>query len=84
MNIKNWTIYQILIIIVIGTFLFECIGAPTPAAIFTPLPEQMDQSPFTGTPCAAPCWHGLEVGKSSEDEVISVLSTLTFINQDSI
>jgi hypothetical protein len=44
----------------------------------------MDKSPFTGIPCAAPCWHGLEVGKSSESDVIAVLPTLTFINHDSI
>ena len=87
MTIKHWTIYRILIMTVSGVFLFGCM-ASTPTAIstpaFTPLPEQMDKSPFTGVPCAAPCWQGLEVGKSSESEVTSVLSTLTFINQDSI
>lgn len=87
MTIKHWTIHQILIMGVIGVFLFGCMSStPTTISppIFTPSPEQMDKSPFTGIPCAAPCWQGLEVGKSSESEVTSVLSTLTFINQDSI
>lgn len=55
---------------------------PTPTV--TPLPEQMDKSLFTGAPCAAPCWHGLEVGKSNENDVIATLPSLSFIKQDSI
>jgi hypothetical protein len=50
----------------------------------TPLPEQIDKSPFIGIPCAAPCWQGLEIGKSSESEVISTISNLTFIDQDTV
>lgn len=57
---------------------------PTPTALFTPSVEQMDKSPFTGVPCAAPCWQGLEVEKSSESEVMAVLPTLTFINQETV
>jgi len=49
----------------------------------TPLPEQMDKSPFTGDPCAAPCWQGLVIGRSSENEVLSRLPTLTFIDPNS-
>ncbi len=82
MTIKHWSIHQLLIMGIIGILLFGCMTSrptaiPTPA--FTPSPDQMDKSPFTGVPCAAPCWQGLEVGKSSESEVTSVLSTLTFI-----
>jgi len=50
----------------------------------TPSPEQMDRSPFTGIPCAAPCWQGLMVGKSSESDVISTIPTLSFIDQNSV
>ena len=50
----------------------------------TPSPEQMDKSPFTGIPCKAPCWQGLQIGQSSEKEVITKLSNLTFIRQDKI
>lgn len=87
MTIKHCPIHQLLIMSIIGILLFGCMNSPpttTSTPIFSPSPEQIDKSPFTGIPCAAPCWHGLEVGKSTESEVISVLSTLTFISQDSI
>lgn len=47
-------------------------------------PDLMDKSPFTGIPCAAPCWHNLMVGESEESVVMSTLSTLTFIEQNSV
>jgi hypothetical protein len=50
----------------------------------TPTPDQMDKSPFTGIPCAGPCWYGLELGKSNENDVISIIPTLTFIDQNSV
>lgn len=59
-------------------------STPVPTPLFTPSPEQIDKSLFTGTPCAVPCWHGLEVGKSTEKEVITILPTLTFIDQKSV
>src|SRR5262245_45964218 len=65
-------------------FVTGCAGLTSPAAP-TPQPsEQIDRSLFTGIPCAAPCWHGLEVGRSSESEVISALQKLNYINQDTI
>jgi hypothetical protein len=70
-----------------GSFLFGCINytpTPMPTPTVTPSPEQMDKSPFTGAPCAAPCWHGLEVGKSTEQDAIAVLPSLTFIDQKSV
>lgn len=52
---------------------------------FEPLtPIQMDKSPFTGIPCVAPCWYGLSIGESSENDLISILPTMTFIDQNSI
>ena len=50
----------------------------------TPPPQQVDRSLFTGVPCAVPCWHGLEVGRSAEDEVISTLQKLDYIDQATI
>lgn len=50
----------------------------------SPTPDQMDKSPFTGIPCAAPCWYGLTIGESNESNLTSTLSTLTFINQSTI
>lgn len=84
MSMKNRVVCQIIIMIAIGTLLFGCVNADISTAIPTPLSGQMDLSPFTGIPCAAPCWYGLEVGKSTENDVISVLSTLTFIDQETM
>lgn len=64
-----------------GTVLL-IIGCSNPSP--TPMPEQMDKSPFTGDPCAAPCWYGLIVGESSENEALSRISALTFIDPNSI
>jgi hypothetical protein len=44
----------------------------------------MDKSPFTGNPCAAPCWYGLEIAKSNETDVVSTLKSLGFIDQESL
>ncbi len=79
MMTKQHLIYQVSIMIIIGTLLFGC-----SKFIPTPLPEQMDKSPFTGIPCAAPCWRGLVIGKSSESEVRSTIPNLTFIDQKSV
>lgn len=77
----------ILITTILGSFLVGCIKytpTPMPTPTLTPSPEQIDKSLFTGTPCAAPCWHRLEVGKSTEKEAIAVLPSLTFIDQKSV
>ena len=67
--------------ILIAALLSGC-SAPKP---ISPLPpDQVDKSPFTGIPCAAPCWHGLTVGKSTESDVTTTLGTLTFIDQKTI
>lgn len=44
----------------------------------------IDRSFLTGQPCEPPCWYGITVGESDEDDVISVLSELQFVNQQSI
>src|SRR5215208_1965866 len=87
MTIKHSVIYQILSMIIVGVFLLGGAGGtaiPKSTSTFTPSLEQTDKSPFTGIPCAAPCWQGLEVGKSNENDVTAILPTLTFINQKSV
>jgi hypothetical protein len=44
----------------------------------------IDRSLLTGQPCEPPCWYGIMVGESDEDDVISVLSELQFVNQQTI
>jgi hypothetical protein len=45
---------------------------------------RVDQSFITGNTCAAPCWYGLEIDKSSEADVMSVLTTLKFIDYETL
>lgn len=87
MTIKPGTISRVLIKVVIAYLLFGCTSSmpgPNPIITLSPSPGQMDKSPFTGIPCAAPCWHGLEVGKSNETDVNAVVPILTFIDQGSV
>lgn len=39
---------------------------------------------FADYPCEAPCWHGLEPGQSTENDVLVTLRSLTFIDAGSI
>ncbi len=77
---------HILLMMLMGMSLIGCVNhTPTPTTPTVTLsPEQMDISPFTGVPCAAPCWHGLEVGKSTERDITAVVPTLSFIDQSSV
>jgi hypothetical protein len=43
-----------------------------------------DQSFLTDEPCAAPCWYGIEPGKSTEEGVMKTLVKLPFIDPNSI
>jgi hypothetical protein len=42
-------------------------------------PELIDQSWLTGKPCAAPCWQGLEPGKTSRDDALKTVPRLSFL-----
>jgi len=59
-----------------------CVPATPPPTVV--VSDQTDKSIFTGIPCTAPCWHGLEVGRSSESEVISTVQKLNYIDPDTI
>jgi hypothetical protein len=42
-----------------------------------------DRSFITGEPCAAPCWHNLVVGKTTEQETLETVKQLPFIAPNS-
>jgi hypothetical protein len=44
----------------------------------------IDRSFVTSQPCAAPCWYGLEVDKSSREDAYATLRKLLFVDQTSI
>jgi hypothetical protein len=52
----------------------------------TPTPESplADRSFITDQPCAAPCWYGLEIGKSTEEDIYKVIKQLPFVDQTDI
>jgi len=44
--------------------------------------EYIDRSFLTNELCKAPCWFDLEVNKSNRDDVMSVITSLSFLNSD--
>jgi hypothetical protein len=58
----------------------------SPTLISTPTLETslMDQSVLTNKPCSAPCWYGLELGKSTKAEALAILPTLSFLDPNTI
>ena len=44
----------------------------------------VDRSFLTGQPCTPPCWYGLEPEKATEEDVISTLKTLPFVESSTI
>jgi hypothetical protein len=47
-------------------------------------PRLVDKSFVTGQPCAAPCWYGLELDRSTESDVITKLKELPFVDPGAI
>lgn len=45
-------------------------------------PDWVDQSWITSQPCAAPCWHGLETGKSLRAEALETARKLSFLGNE--
>ncbi len=71
-------------LIICGVLISSVVPGGCTGSKGTLAPELMDKSPFTGAPCAAPCWYGLEITKSNEAEVVSTLKSLSFIDEESL
>ncbi|MGB8644196.1 MAG: hypothetical protein WCF84_03100, partial [Anaerolineae bacterium] len=54
-------------------------ATPTP----TLEPSLIDSSILTGIPCVAPCWYGLEIGRSTKSDILAVAQTLSFVDPKS-
>ncbi len=76
-NRRRWQEASTLSLVVCFMFVLAGCSATTddPAA---------DHSFLTQRPCTAPCWYGLELDKSSKDDVYATLRTLPFIDQNTI
>ena len=57
---------------------------PTPSPTTITDLSLMDRSWLTGEPCEAPCWYGLELGKTTKDEAVSTVMALSFIDYGNI
>ncbi len=44
----------------------------------------VDRSFLTEQPCSPPCWYGLELGKSTEEDMYTTLKSLPFVDQTTI
>jgi hypothetical protein len=64
------------------TLLISCSGLGQKNNYINPAenPTLVDQSWYSDKKCVAPCWHGLEVGVSTQKEALAVARTLTYIN----
>jgi hypothetical protein len=60
--------------------LASCVSTGTKSAN----PQMSDISWLTDKPCKAPCWHGLEIGRTSKSEALVVINSLTFIDSKSL
>jgi hypothetical protein len=56
----------------------------TPSPTPTLEPSLIDSSILTGLPCAAPCWYGLEIGRSTKSDILATAQTLSFIDPKGI
>jgi hypothetical protein len=70
---------SLLELIGVAALLVACASAVTPTA-----EGPIDRSFTTSQPCAAPCWYGLELNKSTDSEVLAQLRLLPFVNQATI
>jgi hypothetical protein len=80
---SNTPVVRVYILILLIGGLAGCqVALPTPKPTLEA--ALMDQSLLTGKPCSAPCWYGLELGKSTKAEVLATLPDLSFADPTTI
>jgi hypothetical protein len=52
------------------------------APVATLVVDLTDRSLLTDIPCVAPCWYGLELGKTTKVEALEIAKSLPFINPE--
>jgi hypothetical protein len=85
-SFQHWLTIQIRIFSILGFIAVIMACQRIPSEISTPMLDDSltDRSVVTGLPCKAPCWYGLEVGKSTESEALSTLHELSFIDASTV
>jgi hypothetical protein len=79
-DIRFQTILLLLVVVLCGCGTGGWGVAPTP----TLEPSLIDSSILTGVPCAAPCWYGLEIGRSTKADILATARGLSFIDPQAI
>jgi hypothetical protein len=74
---RNLTL-RYLLVTSMAVVLAGCVSITTPTATLEP--SLTDQSILTDTPCAAPCWYGLELRKSTKADALATAHSLSFID----
>lgn len=74
---SSWTIR--LFVAALVFVLNGCSGINLPS---TTDPALIDKSFLTQKPCAAPCWYGLEIDKSTKADILAKLDELTFVDHN--
>jgi hypothetical protein len=83
-------IYILVLVVMVGMFTQSC--NPTTKEKSLPLyPDFTDQNPdlfdtswLTDKPCSTPCWHGLQIGKSSMTDSIATFKKPSFVDSNSM
>ena len=70
---KQWSVCLLIILV----FVVGCVQEDIDASL-------VDRSFLTKLPCTPPCWYGVKLDESNEDDVYNVLSELAFIDQTTI
>jgi hypothetical protein len=73
--------YRVVLASLVILLLAACVpglrgGTPTPTVNLS----LVDMSMITDQPCAAPCWYGLEPGRSTREQVLVTAKSLVFID----
>jgi hypothetical protein len=79
-NVFKISLLLILIYSLVGCNGISSAQTPTPTLELVFL----DKSILTDKPCALPCWYGLTVGKSTEDDIYKTIPMLSFVDSNTI
>lgn len=83
--ITNLGIRMVLILLVLLVMTACSIDYSGNVPTLIPVPiELQDRSWLTGKPCAPPCWYGMYIDESTEQDVMEVIDTLPFVVSDEV
>jgi len=89
--LKNKLTIYISLLVMLEIFMQACTSAAIEDKSLPLYPDFTNQNPnladtswLTNKPCGAPCWHGLQTGKSSMTDAVATVKELSFVDPDSM